>query len=47
MTPLFVLTLTVIGVGATWITGNPWYAICGFFAIAGWVLAHTWGKYRP
>lgn len=45
MSAPFVLTLTVIGVGATAITGNPWYAIGAFFVIAAWVLAHTLGKY--
>lgn len=46
MSAPFVLTLTVIGVGATWITGNPYYAVGAFFVIAAWVLAHTWGRYK-
>lgn len=45
MTAPFVLFVTILGVGCTYITGNPYYAIGGFFAIAGWVLAHTAGRY--
>jgi hypothetical protein len=46
LTAPFVLFITFLGIGATSITGNPWYAIGGFFVIAAWVLAHSWGKYK-
>lgn len=46
LTAPFVLTVTILGVGGSFITGSPYYAIGGFFVIAAWVLAHTWGKYR-